>query len=118
VSEHVFLEPGEYLIELYQTDTQTTNCTNYHSQMITVHKSSLREPVLFPNPVQDVLSVTIPFEVEESNYTIYNASGQLMMTGNLAAGFNTLNLGRFEVGFYVIDCHIEGESHREKFVIK
>ncbi|MBR0077328.1 MAG: M6 family metalloprotease domain-containing protein [Bacteroidales bacterium] len=70
---------------------------------------------LYPNPVADVLTV----DLEGSFlYTVYDASGRMVMQGHLSANDNALSVSNLESGIYYIRLSEEqtGKTTVAKFV--
>lgn len=59
--------------------------------------------LIYPNPSLGQVFVSVPSEWSESNITVYNSFGQIVMTGETGAEHKTeLSLDRLKDGFYFI----------------
>jgi uncharacterized protein (TIGR02145 family) len=71
--------------------------------------------LVYPNPTQDFLKITINDIKNEIGYKIQNSYGTTLLSGNLYAKTNTINISNLPDGIYFI---IPGESKGKKFVIQ
>lgn len=56
---------------------------------------------LFPNPMQDVLTIKTDGRLDISNWEIFDVQGKVLATGQLT-GTTTINVSRFQTGLYVL----------------
>ncbi len=70
--------------------------------------------VVYPNPTVDVLNITKVSN--NATYTIYSASGQLVMKGKVSD--NKVQVSKLEKGVYVITLDNNGETSKVKFIKK
>jgi len=68
---------------------------------------------LFPNPVKEVFTVEIS---EEATYSIYTISGQVLMSGSLEVGTNTINMNEAAQGVYFIKVNTDTASQSIKLI--
>jgi len=65
---------------------------------------------LFPNPVDNILHIDIPEDIEEAIITIYNVLGKKVVSSVVSRGANTVNLEQLPSGVYL--AKLEGEDQR------
>jgi len=79
--------------------------------------------IVFPNPVVDVVSITIPKGRITNNIEIYNSSGKLVLSKDVALyslsdQVVSLSLSELDQGLYVIKLLIDNKSVCHKFIKK
>jgi len=63
---------------------------------------NIDEITLFPNPASNNLKVTLNIPGNNEVYSIYNATGQLVLSGKLDARYvNTVDIGTLSAGMYL-----------------
>jgi hypothetical protein len=73
---------------------------------------------LFPNPAVDYLSVSMPFDVEETVVRIFDISGKLMIKQIVESGTTTLNISKLEPGIYLLKARNNKWATHQQFVKK
>lgn len=71
---------------------------------------------VYPNPVNDVLQITVADDMPIENIVVYNTSGSEVMRETAVS--NNLNLARLNSGTYIIAIQVGGETVRQKLVVK
>ncbi|WCO01397.1 T9SS type A sorting domain-containing protein [Psychroserpens ponticola] len=74
---------------------------------------SNNEVMLYPNPVNDVITVSIQ---ADAYYTIHNINGQQLLDGKLKGGENRLNLSQLKTGLYILNIVKDGISVSKKLI--
>jgi hypothetical protein len=116
-------------------NTLLTNGTTYYaSQIINGIESNHRLPVtvsmalgvddlefsnyfsLYPNPVDDVLNITVKDTIEISSVRIYNILGQLVLVIPNAANTKTIDVSDFPSGNYFIKINTDKGTSNTKFI--
>ena len=91
-------------VRVYQESSTATNEVNNQ------HK----EPVFYPNPVEDVLTIELEeIAAQDVVFNIYNAAGKLVKTEIVAATNASVNLngfGAFASGMYFISYELNGSK--------
>ena len=59
-------------------------------------------PEVFPNPVNGTIQVQLPANVSDANYELIDASGKVVSSGKLVAGFNSIDAANINSGNYFI----------------
>jgi serine protease AprX len=62
--------------------------------------SSITQPLLYPNPAQSVLNITLPDANSNAIMTLYNNLGQVVLTKVLSAGNTTVDTSVLSTGVY------------------
>ncbi|WP_452225250.1 trypsin-like peptidase domain-containing protein [Lacinutrix chionoecetis] len=74
---------------------------------------------IFPNPVQDVLSITTKDNQTPENYTIYSILGQVIIRKQIQSQRDlTINASQLASGLYFIKLNLESKSQVIRFVKK
>ena len=86
-------------------------------------EATLRDELLvYPNPTSNVIRLkNTASEAKNAIAELYTVSGQLVLTENLSLQENvakTLNVSKFENGFYILRVTTEGETVEEKIMIQ
>nr|WP_237390567.1 T9SS type A sorting domain-containing protein [Fulvivirga sediminis] len=73
---------------------------------------------IYPNPTEDVLSITLPSTPEEGNLSIYDMNGTLLKKVNVEKGYNEINMKDFKSGTYIIKMRLDKEVISKKIIRK
>lgn len=86
-----------------------------YSPIVTV--SFYRDVVsVYPNPVSDVLKITVADDMAIESVTVYTASGrEVMHETNIT---DNLNVSRLHKGAYIVAIQVNGETIRQKIVVE
>jgi len=72
---------------------------------------------LYPNPVQDVLTITMPQNNTPDNYTVYNVAGQVIAKSAVSSGNSLIiNTAAYNSGIYFITMTKGSQSQTFKFI--
>ncbi len=63
-------------------------------------------PVVFPNPAEEVINITLPHAEGTTNYTLLDAAGRSVMSGRLIPGSSQLDLAALAPGCYFLRCEV------------
>jgi Leucine-rich repeat (LRR) protein len=73
---------------------------------------------LFPNPVNDVLNITIKNEVEMKSLAVYDISGQLVIAVPHAENVSKIDVSKLPTGNYILKITTDKGLSVEKFIIR
>jgi len=86
-----------------------------YSQIVMV--SFFRDVVsVYPNPVSDVLKITVVDDMPIETVIVYNTSGKEVMRETGIT--DNLNVSRLHKGTYIIAIQVNGETTRQKIVVE
>lgn len=68
---------------------------------------------IYPNPVSDVMHIDYN---GEATATVYNTTGQVMMTANVSNSSNTIDVSALPAGMYYLQLSGEGVDATQRFV--
>jgi len=93
----------------------------YQASTVGLYEYSAKtEFKVFPNPVQDILSIRASHELGTNvRYFIYNINGMIVKEGQTPANFNEIEIGSLNSlskGLYMIQLNVDGEPISLKFV--
>lgn len=114
---HLYTVPGTYPVTLIANND---NCSDTVSFEIVVDNAGIIKDEnntwdLYPNPVQDILSVHS--NAIRSTYIIYDASGRKVISGKLEGFVTEINLVDFARGTYRFELrHFDGTKFVKPFV--
>jgi hypothetical protein len=70
---------------------------------------------MYPNPVSTLLTI---YTEKEASYTFKNLAGQIILTGHLQVGDNSIDVSALAVGLYFIHTRIERSRFIDKIWVK
>lgn len=77
------------------------SCRCVYDQLVGVEEEESRRAIsVFPNPATDVVQVS--FTGRGGIYTLHNALGQVVLTGRLVSGLNSLDITALPAGAYLL----------------
>lgn len=71
---------------------------------------------VYPNPVSDILTITVADQMSIESLVVYNTSGSEVIRETAIT--NSLNLSRLHAGTYIIAIQVDGETIRQKLVVE
>lgn len=71
---------------------------------------------VYPNPVSDVLRITVADDMPIESIVVYNTSGSEVMRETSVT--SDLNIARLDRGTYVIAIQVDGETTRKKLIVE
>ena len=69
---------------------------------------------VYPNPVSDILNITVPFSFESINGNVLDMSGRTVKTVQKTSKVDVSNLSN---GMYVLDLIIDSKPFQQKFIV-
>jgi hypothetical protein len=81
-----------------------------------VEEASTFEYEVYPNPTSDVLFINV--NSDDYSMKIYSVNGEVLMSPNLKAGKNNIDLSGFVKGLYLIEIIGEGSVYSERVIIE
>lgn len=74
-----------------------------HSTVITLNSNQVESTItVYPNPVQDVVTVTTGVSLLNTVATLYNANGIAIQSFTVRSSSFTINLGAYPAGIYIL----------------
>ena len=71
---------------------------------------------IYPNPVSDILSISVPDKLLTKDYFITNQLGQLVLHGQIADKNTEINVGELTSGYYFLRINYEEGSVVKHFI--
>ncbi len=71
-----------------------------------------------PNPVRNVLTISLPGNAKTLQMTLHTAGGQQVAAYSFSGSTKSINVSSFATGTYYITITGEGVNHKEKIVIQ
>ncbi len=87
------------------------------SQPAGISASAITDWNIYPNPATDLLNVSNPVP-NGATYEITDMPGRNLLTGNLAAGSQTINVNSLSSGSYIISLYEGNKKDYTKVFIK
>ena len=112
--ELIITEAGKYKVSIkLSTDNETRIISQELDIQLTSVKSSYIEKVkIYPNPFFDVIHVQTGNITNNACYTITDAFGKHITSGNLSNNNEEINIGHLTVGIYILSI---GNQHLKIF---
>ena len=116
---------GIYWVEV----TNDSDCVGRDTIVVTTYKcvgineidNDIKVDV-FPNPTSGLVTLRADRKLDDIDYTIYDITGKLFMTGNKFKVLNTnsirIDLGSFGTGNYIIELRSNSVSSRHSIVVE
>jgi PKD repeat protein len=112
--------PGTYNVKLIVTGSFGSNTltkTNYiHVGGVGINELSQNTVNVFPNPVQDIMTVQANSIINEIQ--VYNATGQLVINQTVNAKTITVNTSGLTTGIYTLKAILDNGTINKKVVIR
>jgi len=99
----------------YKDATSTFVNSQIACNALSVEEELLTNLEIYPNPANNNLNIKIDVM---SNYSIYSFNGQLLNSGKLQQGKNTLDVSELNQGIYFIKIHSNSFKTVQKLIIK
>lgn len=110
------------LVQDYISQIKTdylVNPSDFGNQYVGLNEEmdKLEQLLVYPNPVDgDIIRFELPND-QAAEYYIYNAAGQIIEQGTLAAQKEqSLNIGRLNSGWYILEVKTDGQVLRSKLI--
>ncbi len=116
--EYSFTEDGQYVVCV--TVANDCGSQEYCRQVTALATAGTKDTALaqvkvYPNPVNDVLSVS---SNNELSYTLYSVLGAVVQNGSLAAGQQQIDVHSLAPGFYILKLKDTRGQQRSVKIIK
>jgi hypothetical protein len=76
------------------------------------------EVKIFPNPTVDLLNISLPASDDQLSYKVISITGQIIKTGTLENGNNTIDVTDLNSGSYIVQIHNKGKFSFSKKILK
>jgi hypothetical protein len=86
------------------------------SQILSVEDETLRDVVIYPNPVEDILNIETMSSLTNKVVTVFDINGKKVHSQKLTT--NTLKVSYLKRGIYFLRIESEGKSMKRKFIKK
>ena len=83
---------------------------------LSIDESQVEAFQFYPNPVNSVLNIEIPLNVDNVDVSIYNQLGQEVLTQSITENSNTINVLDLASGIYVMKLSSQNISSTIKFI--
>lgn len=120
---YTYAEPGTYTITNY-AEYGNDSCVIAFNQNITLDtNSTLPENLvkLFPNPATDHLNILLPLVTDFASVTIYDITGQVVLTNRYLNGnyafVCSIDISAFKQGIYMVNLETADVNYSAPFVV-
>ena len=108
----------DYIVQIKQDYLQ--NPEEFGNQYLEIPEPSkiTEQLLIYPNPAEgDIIRFEVGVEVK-AEYSIYNAAGQIIAQGFLAAQKeHSLSIGHLQSGWYILEVKVDGRVLRSKLIL-
>ncbi|MFC0603490.1 FG-GAP-like repeat-containing protein [Winogradskyella pulchriflava] len=84
--------------------------------VLTVEDETLTDMVIYPNPVEDILTIETAADVTNKIATVFDINGKRVLNQKLTS--NTLKVSSLESGIYFLRLESNGKTMKRKFIKK
>lgn len=86
---------------------------------VSVNNELLSQIEIYPNPVKDLINIRVsrPFLRKNSRFTLYNISGNVVMTGIEMNELTIINVSHLTEGVYLLSLNLDGKILNSKLVL-
>ncbi len=91
---------------------------SFYSDIVFLKDGSKDQLVLFPNPVQDKLSISIPGNYPNTNaiVQVYNVNGIMLLQQTESSNTSTINTAKFSSGQYLLRVVVDDKVYQQLFI--
>lgn len=119
---HTYANSGAYSVELIATKCGTLNndtivqTINIAPVGINAQQNNTGSISLYPNPASNLITIKVAAQLIGTNYIIYDTNGKAVLTGNINATLNNLDLSKLTNGLYLL--RLNDNTNQEFKLIK
>lgn len=88
------------------------------STIVNVQEISSADFSVYPNPASDLIKVNLKKETNNASVSIIDAAGRIVLSQELNAQFNEIDIASLEQGIYIVRVSNAGAVKSEKVVVK
>jgi len=116
---HAYTEPGNYVVEVFLTDSEIVDCTYTEQFNIEISESTSIEEIdqpafqIHPNPSSEQFLLSGQ-QIEKGQYTLYNTVGKQVQNGKFEALPHAIDISANPSGIY----YLEVSSENERVILK
>lgn len=81
-----------------------------------IKKHTIHDLVLYPNPANEFLKITLPVSVKTSEVKILSSSGQQLINETISGSDGWLNIKALSKGLYIVKINHESSIYLGKFI--
>ncbi len=96
------LEHGGHLYIAYNFLSQGVGIKRYELATSVYDRSTTITPSVFPNPAEDLVTLTLPNEHGPVDYALFDAAGRNVLTGRSVTGSTQVDIGALAPGCYLL----------------
>jgi len=116
-NEYHFTDPTSSAgINYYRLKLVDKNGSFTYSTILTLSHNELKEPLLYPNPANDLIELNASFQLNDMNWSIYSAIGTLVESGIGAK--NGISISALKNGVYYLQLFEEDQQTMIQFVVQ
>ena len=81
-----------------------------------VAETTLGKFAAFPNPVNDVLTITLDQKVDQTRVSLFNLTGHLLLRKTINSQTTSIDFSNFKSGSYILKIEQNGKSFIQKII--
>lgn len=109
----LLLQQSDYIQDVYD-GVITPECIATNQYEIDKPETGF---VVYPNPTNENISINAKFKIKNAEYKIYSITGQLVKSGIIRDGTETLSVKNLQSGMYFISITDGSKTYSQKFII-
>jgi len=118
IDQIVIYWPSGIVDTYYDPNINTTlNYVEGQGQTLDTTDNSLSDVSIYPNPVQDILTITTSGNLNNKIATVFDINGKRVLNTKLE-NTRAINVSKLSAGFYILRLESEGKSITRKFIKK
>ncbi len=106
---------GANYYRIRETDMDGKTNISVIKEVVTTNNNTI---AVWPNPAKDIIRIQqLNGGTKTLTAKVYNQSGEMVTSGMLKNGINTLNIGQLSAGYYIVHIDlVSGEKYNQKIV--
>ncbi|BAO75477.1 FG-GAP-like repeat-containing protein [Winogradskyella sp. PG-2] len=104
------------IIDYIPNPTINTTVNIIEGSFLSLEDETLRDVVIYPNPVEDILNIETSTSLINKIATVFDINGKIVLNQKLIT--NTLKVSSLGSGIYFLRLESEGKSIKRKFIKK
>ena len=94
----------------------TSSASSRMAPTANVAETTLGKFAAFPNPVNDVLTITLDEKVDQTRVSLFNSTGHLLLRKTINSQTTSIDFSNFKSGSYILKIEQNGKSFIQKII--
>jgi PKD repeat protein len=118
-ASHTFATAGPHqvcLTVLYPNGCTRTQCQT--TSFVSVQDDDLRAANVFPNPANDIISISLPVNIQKAQYDLLDLSGKTIAQGTITDSAKNISVQNLARGVYLVRLYHQRDSRTFRIVLQ